>query len=837
MPITSVVLPEDSMGSGGEPLAGHQPGQEMHAHMTKNETHLHQHHVSAPNIYQHSQTVNVVNTGPSTDEVAAYASARHDAIINQLQAGHVEEKGRLYQDAVNHINVCQQEAMAKEREFNEARQQWVAQRSEAEQKYERLKLIWEVTHNKQKEEADRNAAEMMEIIMKQSRDIDIEALRHELKSRSEQSSSSNVPVFGLRPKASPVQTFPPPGLDLSSKVRIRSASTELRRDGPGAADDLDGDAGDYEPTSPAQDLNDGGGNPSGAGNGQSGGGGEPPAGNPDDDDDHDDDDDDGNDDGKKSKKDKKKKKKKDKKKKSKKDKKKKKSHKKRKSGSPSDSPSSSSSSSSTSSSSSSSSEKARVIRKKLNKILGKQASTIDADHDKPKVKEAERIIIPSFPLPESYRNWRIKVREAVCAASDRPDDAFTWISRVWEPAVTIEELKEPGTFLTLDAKLLSALTNIIQGDLARQVDTFKEVEAQKRNPARGRQVLLMVHEHLSTNIKHGATYAMEDLTSFMRSWEGVLAGMNAKTPDDSMLEALFYNQLKKSKQMQHHLNVYLSASEESADHSYTYLIESVRQYLSRARLERNRERVARQNGGRPAAPAAESQRVPKGFCIAFVKYGSCGRDNCTYKHEQPSGDARGRTPSRDAKPKKGKGKGRTNSPKGKKECRFYPKGRCDRGENCPFAHIDPKPAVPGSREPSADKQKKQGKDRKHRKSSRDRSKSTSRSTSRDSKGDKKKGHKGKSSGKPSPAAVCVLGCLLSSMMNAPIAEGNLMSDWKHVPALPSVRFSSKVEMNRIPAHGEQFKIADKPRVYSKVYPIDHQFSHDEVSIDDATPSS
>ena len=66
--------------------------------------------------------------------------------------------------------------------------------------------------------------------MKQTRDI--EALRHELKSRSEQSSSSNVPIFGLRPKASPVQTFPPPGLDLSSKVRVRSSSTKLRRDGP-----------------------------------------------------------------------------------------------------------------------------------------------------------------------------------------------------------------------------------------------------------------------------------------------------------------------------------------------------------------------------------------------------------------------------------------------------------------------------------------------------------------------------------------------------------------------------------------------------------------------------
>ena len=61
--------------------------------------------------------------------------------------------------------------------------------------------------------------------MKQLRDI--EALRHELRSRSEQSGSSNVPIFGLRPKASSVQTFSPPGLDLSSKARIRSASTEL----------------------------------------------------------------------------------------------------------------------------------------------------------------------------------------------------------------------------------------------------------------------------------------------------------------------------------------------------------------------------------------------------------------------------------------------------------------------------------------------------------------------------------------------------------------------------------------------------------------------------------
>ena len=60
-----------------------------------------------------------------------------------------------------------------------------------------------------------------------------------------------------------------------------------------------------------------------------------------------------------------------------------------------------------------------------------------------------------------------------------------------------------------------------------------------------------------------------------------------------------------------------------------------------------------------------------------------------------------------------------------------------------------------------------------------------------------------------------------------------MSDWKQAPALPSVRFSSRVEVNQIPARGEQWKIDDRPRVYSKVYPIDHPFFHDQITIDDA----
>eukprot|EP00439_Symbiodinium_sp_Y106_P030164 s6535_g3.t1 len=70
-----------------------------------------------------------------------------------------------------------------------------------------------------------------------------------------------------------------------------------------------------------------------------------------------------------------------------------------------------------------------------------------------------------------------RIRRAVVAASDRPDDAFTWLSKVWEKDVKEEDLRDPEGFVTLDAKVLSAVTNILEGAFARQIDTFKEREA------------------------------------------------------------------------------------------------------------------------------------------------------------------------------------------------------------------------------------------------------------------------------------------------------------------------------------------------------------------------
>ena len=108
--------------------------------------------------------------------------------------------------------------------------------------------------------------------------------------------------------------------------------------------------------------------------------------------------------------------------------------------------------------------------------------------------------------------------------------------------------------------LLSALSSITTGEFARKVDRFKE----------RRQVLLMAHEFFSTNIKHGATYSLNDLfnvrmrndnlCSFIVNWDSVATGVT-HLPEESALETLFYQQVKNHKAIAHDIQEYHRAEE------------------------------------------------------------------------------------------------------------------------------------------------------------------------------------------------------------------------------------------------------------------------------------
>ena len=378
------------------------------------------------------------------------------------------------------------------------------------------------------------------------------------------------------------------------------------------------------------------------------------------------------------------------------------------------------------------------------------------------------MLVPKFPQLENYRNWRIRVRDAVIAASAKPDLAFQWVEEVFKTDQSVEALKDSGKFVTLDAKLMSSLTNICEGDFARQLDIFKEEQAKTGTPARGRQALLMIHKHFSTSRKHGAVYDIEDrmavtlvnddLRGFITRWDAVIAGMTSE-PDTMWKQAYFHNAIKNFKPLSHDLAVYDRTPEGEPNLSYEFLMKAARDYLERKRLEKMRQATKKSvSGKRDAAPAPNrppSAGKPQGICYDF-QAGKCTRGkDCRYKHEKSDkgkgGGKKGKSRS------KSRGTSRSLSPGSRNQvCKFWTAGKCQRGNECAFQH-PPKPAAPSTKDDKRGKSQNKKKKKNKRKDDRSRSSSRGSNSSKGSQSLKEKGGKPSSSGS---AAVCLMRALM-----------------------------------------------------------------------------
>ena len=82
---------------------------------------------------------------------------------------------------------------------------------------------------------------------------------------------------------------------------------------------------------------------------------------------------------------------------------------------------------------------------------------------------------------------------------------------MWDRETKVDDLRDTDGFATLDAKVLSAVTNVLEGEFARQIDSFKEREAHAGRLVRGRQVLAKLDAYFASSALHGSLYEFEDL--------------------------------------------------------------------------------------------------------------------------------------------------------------------------------------------------------------------------------------------------------------------------------------------------------------------------------------
>ena len=85
------------------------------------------------------------------------------------------------------------------------------------------------------------------------------------------------------------------------------------------------------------------------------------------------------------------------------------------------------------------------------------------------------------------RPYKLYLRDKVAACSAYPDDAFVWMGEC-ETAKDIEELRNSNGMDTLDAKLGAAISAVAKGDLAREINTYKEKAAKRGWMMKGRQM-------------------------------------------------------------------------------------------------------------------------------------------------------------------------------------------------------------------------------------------------------------------------------------------------------------------------------------------------------------
>ena len=288
------------------------------------------------------------------------------------------------------------------------------------------------------------------------------------------------------------------------------------------------------------------------------------------------------------------------------------------------------------------------------------------------------------------------LRQAVLAASKGGDKAWEWILRAEAADATLGELSDVHGYRSLDAELAAAQSKVAKGEVARVFQRYTEMLSPK--PIRGRQLLMLLHQHYQTNERAGAQWRSRDLSKirlqgdadlerFLNSWLQVLSSCADQPTEEFVLDA-FLEQLRKAPALNETVAYCDRQPLGHHDKSYNFLLNSVNMHLIRLKKEKNRQALEG-TLQRRIAPAPEKKPC-HAFLAGNCKYG----DSCKLSHDvRPDAKGKGRgknrpksTSGRDKRDKKDKPRDGEAGERKQNPCYDYSHGKCKRGKDCPYAH-------------------------------------------------------------------------------------------------------------------------------------------------------
>ena len=192
--------------------------------------------------------------------------------------------------------------------------------------------------------------------------------------------------------------------------------------------------------------------------------------------------------------------------------------------------------------------------------------------DQQKLQMSE-IHFDKFPTSATFPCWKIRFKTEVCTCSQCPTEALLWIKEV-EMVETVDDLKSSrsikGThgpdFELLDARIASALNNIIQNTGFKKKVSLEEMKAHKEDRfLRGRQIAYLIYEYFRVTRTNDSVENYADLFTvalrndniqeFDTNWDEIPLSMT-QIPSDDILENLYKLRTQESEKLKTVLELY-----------------------------------------------------------------------------------------------------------------------------------------------------------------------------------------------------------------------------------------------------------------------------------------
>ena len=346
-----------------------------------------------------------------------------------------------------------------------------------------------------------------------------------------------------------------------------------------------------------------------------------------------------------------------------------------------------------------------------------------SESDVYKSKDLAHIKIESLPAnAAAFRGWKNALLTKVSSIDMTGQDiVLTWLLQAFGNDEM--PLQSSGFLPRLDAHLSALLADSkhLKSEIGMRLQSYIESCQMQGKSPKGRHMLWLISQQFRLDMQRGATltqqsllelelakFDYEGLKQFVERSEYILNAIPQEhQPTETTKFTWLFGRLKRCRLLQRHIDRVKDSKPASHVRSFDWLFGKLKDALWELREDMNEESIRaslsttkkekeKTPASKPATPATESKHQ-KDHDSSHAAPAAKAKAKVTAKpRTDPKGKAKGEkgrgkseAPQKAKADPKGKGreeKTKADGDKPKVPCLFYPKGTCNRGENCPFAH-------------------------------------------------------------------------------------------------------------------------------------------------------